>query len=59
MKWPFHKPSKLKPEIRTLEEEVRKERGSLAVNVVNFERQTFDLDEMIKRTHALLDKGRV
>lgn len=50
MKW-F---STQKPKVERLEEEIRKERGVLAVKIVNFERENNALDKMVQRHLVLL-----
>lgn len=43
--------------IKALEEEVRQERGVLAVNILNFERGDNALDILVKQHLALLNRG--
>lgn len=55
MKWPWPSSAEHQREIR---EEVRQERGKLAVTVINLERVTTQLDEIVRRSIAELNKGR-
>lgn len=55
MKW--LKMSPAKQQKQELLEQVRKERGTMAENVVNLERVTFHLDELVRRSLAELHKG--
>jgi hypothetical protein len=43
--------------IKALEEEVRKERGVLAVNILNFERPDNALDILVRQHLELLQRG--
>ena len=43
--------------IKTLEEDVRKERGNLALNIVNFERADNALDVLVRQHLELLQRG--
>lgn len=52
MKWPFGKSTK----IARLEEEVRQERGSLAVTIVKLDREDFKLDRLVKHHLELLHR---
>lgn len=56
MKWPWSV-SPAKQQKKELLEEVRKERGTMAETVVNLERVTFHLDEIVRRSIAELHKG--
>lgn len=56
MKWPWSM-SPAKQQKQELLEQVRKERGTMAENVVNLERVTFYLDELVRRSLAELHKG--
>lgn len=55
MKWPWMSPAKQQKQ--DLLEQVRKERGTMAENVVNLERVTFHLDEIVRRSLVELHKG--
>lgn len=57
MKWLWSKMSPAKQQKQELLEQVRKERGAMAENVVNLERVTFHLDELVRRSIAELHKG--
>lgn len=51
--WPFTKKQQ-SPRVKALEEEVRKERGTLAGNIVKVRREDFQLDQLVRQHLALL-----
>lgn len=58
MKWPWTVQKHSAEHKREILEEVRQERGKLAVTVVNLERATIQLDEIVRRSIADLNRGR-
>lgn len=58
MKWPWTVQKHSAEHQREILEEVRQERGKLAVTVVNLERVTIQLDEIVRRSIADLNRGR-